>query len=531
MKSKFLDTLFDNILNWLGPKKRKRDDISIGEYDGEYPRIPDPSKKVFKSSDQFSSSNDQKLANNNNNSSSANQSSDDVPQIIHSVIPIKNNTSPRKEAQYQQINKKDIIDHNKENSNTKVKLQNQPNPKVIVLNECNGNSKKNEFQLNGKKEAQLQEFIVIEEDGIEQAKQNHNQDKQLQLARRPSSAQYQIEQDRKQRENLDLEIIQLPKEFMEFKEITDEWISNDFGLLEQKMAKLDLQTQQIKQKTEEGRKKNGNNNQVDSDIIFIKQYHKKSKVGELLEEFNQIYDLKTKKMKKLFWRFEEKQLKEVQDVFERSFNLNQDVVTHQHILERLTFSNLQTLRQPNWLNDEVINAYIRLIVQSTNAVILNTFFYPELVKNSAWNKIKRIATKNKVTYKSGNFFVPMNINGTHWSFVEVNNETNKIIYYDSLATDDRDYFNYTKYFVDLMQNLQKDDGIAQENIKKYELINGETGFQQNGYDCGVFMLKGIHYRSSGINGLRLWIEQTDTQYYRYLIAFQLIQGKVEICQN
>lgn len=59
----------------------------------------------------------------------------------------------------------------------------------------------------------------------------------------------------------------------------------------------------------------------------------------------------------------------------------------------------------------------------------------------------------------------MNVDGNHWAFVEINNENNQIIYYDSLASNGKDYSYYTKYFLDFLNNLQKDDGIPEIKIK------------------------------------------------------------------
>lgn len=37
------------------------------------------------------------------------------------------------------------------------------------------------------------------------------------------------------------------------------------------------------------------------------------------------------------------------------------VVEHPHILEILNVKNLSTLQEEEWLNDEIINGYIRLV--------------------------------------------------------------------------------------------------------------------------------------------------------------------------
>lgn len=97
--------------------------------------------------------------------------------------------------------------------------------------------------------------------------------------------------------------------------------------------------------------------------------------------------------------------KKVRAIWHQNDGLEQEVVRHPHIPEKLSYRTLQTLKRETWLNDEVINAYLKLILKqeevrrgadSSPVRIMNTFFFPEMKSaytSKNYQKILRIAKR------------------------------------------------------------------------------------------------------------------------------------------
>jgi Ulp1 family protease len=66
----------------------------------------------------------------------------------------------------------------------------------------------------------------------------------------------------------------------------------------------------------------------------------------------------------------------------------------------LSLKNFTTLKDSNWINDEIVNAYASLLnrCDGTQALTLNTYVYNDLVRRGGcdYAKVKRILVKNKV---------------------------------------------------------------------------------------------------------------------------------------
>lgn len=78
---------------------------------------------------------------------------------------------------------------------------------------------------------------------------------------------------------------------------------------------------------------------------------------KILEDF---YSLKTKSELVYFPSITPDMMETVENVWT---NPKKDfiVVEHPHILEKLSVKNFCTLKDEEWLNDEIINGYIRLV--------------------------------------------------------------------------------------------------------------------------------------------------------------------------
>jgi sentrin-specific protease 1 len=100
----------------------------------------------------------------------------------------------------------------------------------------------------------------------------------------------------------------------------------------------------------------------------------------------------------------------------------------------ITRKDVQTLRGLNWLNDEIINFYMSLIMdRSKNHEVktyaLNTFFYPKLCKDG-YSSLKRWTRKVDL-FSYDLLLVPIHL-GMHWTLACVDFKCKEIRYYDSM---------------------------------------------------------------------------------------------------
>lgn len=109
-------------------------------------------------------------------------------------------------------------------------------------------------------------------------------------------------------------------------------------------------------------------------------------------------------------------------------------VYHPAMQERLTYRSLRTLMPPNWLNDEVVNAYIRMLnnhLEKTPVRIVNSFYVSQICQKKDGNGVQRIYSKNNFTAET-KLIVPINRGNMHWCFLKV--ESGTVLVFDSMQS-------------------------------------------------------------------------------------------------
>ncbi|XP_045120864.1 sentrin-specific protease 1-like isoform X2 [Portunus trituberculatus] len=103
---------------------------------------------------------------------------------------------------------------------------------------------------------------------------------------------------------------------------------------------------------------------------------------------------------------------------------------------QITQRDIKTLDGLNWLNDEVINFYMNLLMERSQKNVnyprvyaFNTFFYPKLSK-SGYHSVRRW-TKKVDLFSYDMLLVPIHL-GMHWCMSVVDFKTKCISYYDSM---------------------------------------------------------------------------------------------------
>jgi len=230
----------------------------------------------------------------------------------------------------------------------------------------------------------------------------------------------------------------------------------------------------------------------------------------------------------------------------------EDAVKHAFIPERLTYTNLRTLAGSRWLNDEVTNAYIRLIVKRDKEIkksqvfCFNTYFFDSLKTLGPNNeKIGKIVKRLQFCLKDcSDVFVPINIENYHWCFVQIQVPERKIVFHDSMESSESgarcfmdciekfclvysgEDFNSTKT-TDITDNNDKNvlQGLTQTkgSLSQYTQEINKNFPRQISSDCGVYMLKGIEYLSRRKNPD---FDPGDIPFFRVSIAGELIIGSL-----
>ncbi|XP_027025764.1 sentrin-specific protease 5 [Tachysurus fulvidraco] len=158
------------------------------------------------------------------------------------------------------------------------------------------------------------------------------------------------------------------------------------------------------------------------------------------------------------------------------------VTYNKHIL---ALEDLSTLEDQNWVNDQVINMYGELIVDSTNHKVhfFNSFFYKQLVAKG-YEGVKRW-TKKVDVFSKRLLLIPLHLE-IHWSLITVDVSKQSINFYDSqgilfkFAVE-----NILKYI--LAEAKEKKHAALQKGWKM--TVNKGIPQQKNDNDCGVFVLE------------------------------------------
>jgi sentrin-specific protease 1 len=218
------------------------------------------------------------------------------------------------------------------------------------------------------------------------------------------------------------------------------------------------------------------------------------------------------------------------------------IVTNKFNID-MTRNKIRCLIPYTWLNDEVINFYMRLLQQRDDKLVeleerkvsshyFSSFFIVKMYKWSndvqgeyTYSYIKRW-TKNFNVFLKDKIFIPININNTHWTLIIVYIQLKIIRYYDSLMG--RDIKNHMIHVLKWLKDESKEkyNNSYPVNDEEWQLIDqGEVDLprQSNGYDCGVFIILYADFRSDNIP----WgnsFQQSEILSYRKKICAAILRG-------
>ncbi|XP_064373217.1 sentrin-specific protease 2 isoform X1 [Dromaius novaehollandiae] len=193
---------------------------------------------------------------------------------------------------------------------------------------------------------------------------------------------------------------------------------------------------------------------------------------------------------------------------------------------KVTREDIHTLRNLHWLNDEIINFYMNLLVERNKKegypalYAFSTFFYPKLI--SGGYKAVRRWTRGVDLFKQDLILVPIHLR-VHWALVVIDVRRKSIKYFDSVGQ------KGDKICETLFQYLQE-ESKEKRNLELsfsewilHSMESHEIPQQLNGSDCGVFMCKYADYVS---RDKPITFTQNNMPYFRRKMVWEIIHQQL-----
>ncbi|XP_045614294.2 LOW QUALITY PROTEIN: sentrin-specific protease 1 [Procambarus clarkii] len=189
---------------------------------------------------------------------------------------------------------------------------------------------------------------------------------------------------------------------------------------------------------------------------------------------------------------------------------------------QITRHDISTLAGLNWLNDEVINFYMNLLMERgkndnfPNVHAFNTFFYPKLMK-TGFQTVKRWTKKIDI-FSQDIVLVPIHL-GMHWCLATIDFRVKAIRYYDSMLGDNNKCLEaLLKYLED--EHLDKKKTSYDTSDWTLENVK-DIPQQMNGSDCGMFACMFAEYLSR--DGV-ITFDQQHMPYFRRKMVYEIIKA-------
>ncbi|KZV24822.1 hypothetical protein F511_26481 [Dorcoceras hygrometricum] len=193
-------------------------------------------------------------------------------------------------------------------------------------------------------------------------------------------------------------------------------------------------------------------------------------------------------------------------------NREKVLVSHEHSNIEITGEKFQCLRPGGWLNDE--------------AIFLQAFLHVLLTGKGGYNfqSVRRWTTLKKLGYSlldCDKIFVPIH-KTNHWCLAVIDKKDKKFQFLDSFKMVDNKVLKVlARYYVDEVKDKTDEDIDVRSWEEEFVKDLPE---QENGYDCGMFMLKYADFYSRDIG---LHFSQKDMPYFRRRTAKEILRLRAD----
>ncbi|XP_028923987.1 sentrin-specific protease 2 [Ornithorhynchus anatinus] len=165
---------------------------------------------------------------------------------------------------------------------------------------------------------------------------------------------------------------------------------------------------------------------------------------------------------------------------------------------RITREDIQTLKNHHWLNDEVINFYMNLLMERNKKqgfpvlFAFSTFFYPKFT-SGGYQAVKRW-TKAVDLFEQELILVPIHLR-VHWSLVVIDLRKKTIRYLDSMGQKGHRVCETLFQYLQEESKTKRNIALDPSEWTLYSMKSHEIPQQLNGSDCGMFVCKYADYLS------------------------------------
>lgn len=192
----------------------------------------------------------------------------------------------------------------------------------------------------------------------------------------------------------------------------------------------------------------------------------------------------------------------------------------------LTRKDLQTLSNLNWLNDEVINFYMNLLVERSKDPSLpsvntfNTFFFPKL-RSSGYSAVRRW-TKRMDIFSKDILLVPVHL-GVHWCLSVIDFRKKAVVYFDSMGGNNDEACRILFEYLQQESKDKKGKVMDTSGWSLHSKKRNEIPQQMNGSDCGMFTCKYADYITKD---RPITFTQKHMPYFRRKMVWEIVNRKL-----
>ena len=192
---------------------------------------------------------------------------------------------------------------------------------------------------------------------------------------------------------------------------------------------------------------------------------------------------------------------------------------------KIRIRDLKTLEPEKWLNEEIINFYLNMIVERSHnqqlptVYAFGTQFYIKLAEGGH-GYVKRW-TKKVDLFEKRLILVPIHLED-HWVLVSIDTEQKTENYHNSMGDEKKHGKLCLARIVDYIKEEHSNKkGVAIDTSIWKKTISEDIPQQDNAYDCGLFILK---YAECVSRLERMEFSQDDMDLYRERMTYKILEN-------
>lgn len=184
------------------------------------------------------------------------------------------------------------------------------------------------------------------------------------------------------------------------------------------------------------------------------------------------------------------------------------VVSHYNI--DFKYKDFKRFQPKTWLSDEAVNFYVLMLQHRVSLLrgkadgrrhchFYNTFFLTKLLENNQYSFAQVQRWSKKIAcdlFDLDKLFIPINIRNVHWTLCVVYIQFRIIRYFDSSGGSGRTYMNIIMQYLSDEARVRNLTFTASE-WQLEDMLN-HIPQQENGYDCGLFVIVNADYLSDDL---------------------------------